>query len=95
MWHNLKGNYDVIVFDNKRNLNKFVKAYKEIYKLMEDEEITCAEFDCFADNLAMQIWDNIIKTEEDVYSKDLDDLEMYIDDKKTKINIVEKLDYGV
>lgn len=93
-WCNLKGNYDVIVFDNKKNLTKYAKAYKEIYDKAINDDLTFDEFDCLADNLAQTMWDNIIKVIDEILGRDLDSITAYIDDIEYKINIVEKLDYG-
>lgn len=94
-WYNLKGNYDVIVFDNKWNLNKYAKAYKEIFDKMTSEELTYAEFDAFADALGQAFWDNIIKVIDEVYTKDMDSITTWIDNKRYKIKVDAKLDYGV
>jgi hypothetical protein len=95
-WYNLKGNYDIIVFDNKRNLTKYVIAYKDIYNLMENGEIDFEEFNTLAYILNNKFGESVLKCETDIYYKDIKDNDFYcyIDNEKTKINIVTKLEYG-
>lgn len=100
-WYNLKGNYDITIFDNKRNLNKFAKQYKEIYTKFENEELTFDEFTIYAENLAEDFSEKIIKIIDEVYSRDIEEDEIfdkyiigYINGEKTKIILCEILDYG-
>lgn len=96
MWCNLKGNYDIIIFNNKRNLNKFAKEYKTVYNELEQEKITFEEFELFANGLAEHFEEHIIKIENELYWRDIkeDVFTTYINSEQTKINIIEKLDYG-
>lgn len=100
-WYNLKGNYDIVIFDNKRNLNKFAKQYKEIYNKYENEELTFDEFTFLTENLAEDFSEKIIKIIGEVYWRDIEEDEIfdkyiigYINGEKTKIILCEMLDYG-
>ena len=95
-WYNLKGNYDLIIFDNKRHLTKYATTYKVIYNLMENGKMEFEGFSKLADLLNDKFEENVLKYETDIYHKDIKDNDFYcyIDDEKTKINIVEKLEYG-
>lgn len=99
-WYNLKGCYDVLIFDNKRNLEKFTKEYKTIFENLEDEKIDFEEFEYLQNDLSNKYEKNIIKYDDEFYYKDfLKDKYYnefyfdYIDGVKTKINILESLNY--
>ena len=89
-WYNLKGNYDIVIFDNKRNLNKFVKQYKQMYKdCYIDNEISIHDFDYFTSILMQEFDDNIVDYVNEVFSREIDN------NKYAKnILICEYLDYG-
>lgn len=93
-WCNLKGNYDIVVFDNKKSLNKYAKVYNVIYDEMERGALSFEEFSALSDNLDYTNRDNIAKVICEVYSKDLDDLTTCIDYIQYKIQVDAKLDYG-
>lgn len=95
-WYNLKGNYDIVIFDNKRHLTKYATTYKGIYNLMENGKINFEEFSALVDALNDKFWESVLKYEEDIYHKDIKDNDFYcyIDNEKTKVNIVAKLEYG-
>lgn len=101
-WYNLKGNYDVVVFDNKRNLNKFAKEYKQLYnECFVDNKISVHEFDYCTTILAQQFDENIINYANEIFSRDIKEDETYnkyiienIENKETKIIICEFLEYG-
>lgn len=100
-WYNLKGYNDIIIFDNKRNLNKFVKEYKEIYNDFENEKTTFEEFTFFCETLQQFFEEKIIKTENEIFYKDIKEdkntnkyIETYINGEKTKAIICNFLEYG-
>lgn len=96
-WNNLKGYYDIVVFDNLRNLKKFKKEYAELYEAFENEQITFDEFSFYAENLFYFFEENILKVIDEVYSKDIKENKYffeYIDNEEIKIIIDEKLEYG-
>ena len=96
-WNNLKGYYDVVVFDNLRNLKKFKKEYAELYEAFENEQITFDAF-CFnAENLFCFFEGNILKVIDEVYSKDIKEHKYffdYIDNEEIKIIVDDRLEYG-
>ena len=101
-WYNLKGNYDIIVFDNKRNLNKFAKEYKEIFAEFEQGKLTIDEFDFFTQTLQLYFEEYIVDIVNEIYSKDFEcdkfgDKYITIcnNNKKQKITICEFLEWGV
>ena len=92
-WYNLKGWYDVLVFKDKRRLNKFVKDYKELYDKMMNEEITWDDFEGMSEFM-FNSWycEDIIKVIDELrLSKD----DAFIIDDELKIYITDYLDYGV
>lgn len=98
-WYNLKGCYDIVVFDNLRNLKKFKKEYAELYEAFENEQITFDEFGFNAENLFCFFEGNILKVIYEVYSKDIEIEEDkyffdYIDNEEIKIIVDDKLEYG-
>lgn len=96
-WYNLKGCYDIVVFDNLRNLKKFKKEYEELYAAFENEQITFDAFSFNAENLFYFFEGNILKVIDEVYSKDIEEYKYffdYIDNEEIKIIIDDKLEYG-
>lgn len=101
-WYNLKGDYDIIVFDDKRNLNKFAKEYKELFAEMEQGKITFDDFDFFAEALQQHFEEHIIDIVNEIYSRDFECdkfgdkyITIYKNNQRQKIKICEFLDWGV
>ena len=100
-WYNLKGNYDVVVFDNLKNLKKFKAEYEELYNAFINGELDSTEFEFNTENLYGWYENHIIKVIDEIYNKDFEEDKYctkyiidYINDEKTKIEIFDKLDYG-
>ena len=100
-WYNLKGNYDVVIFDNLKNLKKFKAEYEELYNAFINGELDFDNFQFNAENLYEWYSEHIIKVINELYSKDFEEdkyytkyIIEYINDEKTKIEIFDKLDYG-
>ena len=93
IWYNLKGRYDLLVFNSGYEKNKFKKEYKNLYKLMEDEIIDFEEFlietEILSRRYDIELFEEIcgIKTDKNGFDYIIyNDVKIIIDN--------EKLDYG-
>lgn len=95
-WYNLKGRYDVVVFDNKKNLNKFYKEFAETYNKMQQEEISCEEFEFLAEMLSQRFEGNIVAVINEISMKDIDKgITFYDDGIETRVQVCQYLEYGI
>lgn len=100
LWYNLKGHYDVVIFENLETLKKFRKEYTSIFTDYLDEKITYDEFDYLTESLYYSYFDNVIKVIDEIYWRDIkeDENGYYIldniDGEDVKVIILDRLDYG-
>lgn len=95
-WCNLKGNYDIVIFNNKNKLNKFVKEYNILYEDFENEKYDFEEFCFFTETLAEHFEEYILHVENEIFSKEIKDniIILQINNEKIKVEICNFLDYG-
>lgn len=94
IWCNLKGYYDIIIFKNGHQKNKFLKDYKELYAKFLDSEIDFEDFTYYLDTM-FEYFE--VDTLEEYYSKDIKKDKNYFDYivfDNEKLVITDFIEYG-
>lgn len=94
-WYNLKGNYDLVIFDNGHTKNKFKKEYTTLYEQFINEEISFDEFTHIVDMSIMPFYEDKIKAViNDLYWRDIRECYYIYNNTRIILDDTDKLDYG-